>query len=52
VLDNDRMSTIQERQESGKALREKVPHISHCKWPLAPSRFDPISRLQEHGKTI
>ena len=52
MLDNDRISTIQESQESGRALREKVPRISHCKWTPTPSIFDPISLLQEHDKTI
>ena len=48
MLDKEKMSTIQERQERGRALREQVPRSSHGIWKPTPSRPDPISLLQEH----
>jgi uncharacterized protein (DUF2252 family) len=50
VLDNGRMSTIQERQEIGRTLREQVPRSSHGIWAPTSSRADPINLLQEHDK--
>jgi len=50
MLDKEKMSTIQERQEIGRALKEQVPRSSHGIWKPAPSRPDPISLLQEHDK--
>ena len=50
MLDNGRMSTIQERQEIGRTLREQVPRSSHGIWAPTSSRADPINLLQEHDK--
>jgi len=50
VLDKERMSTIQECQDRGRALREQVPRSSHGIWKPVSSRPDPISLLQEHDK--
>jgi uncharacterized protein (DUF2252 family) len=50
MLDKEKMSTIQERKERGRALREHVPRSSHGIWKPAPSRPDPISLIQEHDK--
>ena len=50
MLDNERMSTIQECQDRGRALREQVPRSSHGIWKPVSSRPDPISLLQEHDK--
>ncbi len=50
MLDNERMATIQELQERGRALREQVPRGSHGTWVPAPSRPDPIGLLQEQDK--
>jgi uncharacterized protein (DUF2252 family) len=50
VLDKERMSTIQERQDRGRALREQVPRSSHGILKPVSSRPDPINLLQEHDK--
>ena len=50
MLDKERMNTIQERKERGRALREQVPCRSQGIWKPAPSRPDPISLIQEHDK--
>ncbi len=50
MSDNERISTIQERQEIGRILREQVPRSSHGIWTPMSSRADPISLLQEHDK--
>ena len=50
VLDNEKVSSIQERRENGRALREQIPRSSHGIWKPAPSRLDPITLLQEHDK--
>lgn len=50
MLDNERMTPIQELQESGRALREQVPRSSHGTWTPAPSRPDPVGLLQEQDK--
>jgi uncharacterized protein (DUF2252 family) len=50
VLDNYQITTIQERHDRGKALREQVTHKSHATWTPSPSRPDPINMLQEHDQ--
>ena len=50
MLDKERMSTIQERQDRGRALREQVPRSSHGILKPVSSRPDPINLLQEHDK--
>ena len=51
ILDNEKISSIQESREKGRTLREQTPRSSHGIWKPAPSRPDPISLLQEHDKT-
>ncbi|WIG62056.1 MAG: hypothetical protein OJF49_004805 [Ktedonobacterales bacterium] len=43
--------TVAERQERGRALREKVPRSSHSYWVEAPDRTDPIALLESQAKT-
>jgi uncharacterized protein (DUF2252 family) len=50
MFDNERMTTIKELQERGRALREQVSRSSHGKWAPAPSRLDPIGLLREQDK--
>jgi uncharacterized protein (DUF2252 family) len=50
VLDNEKFSSIQERREKGRILREQKPRSSHGIWKPMPSRPDPIILLQEHDK--
>lgn len=50
MFDNERVTTIQELQEKGRALREQVPRSSHGIWAPAPSRPDPIDLLREQDK--
>jgi len=50
MLDNEKINSIQESQENGRALRKQVPRGSHGIWKPAPSRTDPIKLLQEHDK--
>lgn len=43
--------TIEERIAAGKALREKFPRIKQGEYKPAAKRADPVSILEEQGKT-
>jgi hypothetical protein len=43
--------SIEERIASGKKLRDKFPRIKQGEYKPADNRIDPISILEEQGKT-
>jgi uncharacterized protein (DUF2252 family) len=43
--------TVEERLAAGKALRKKIPRINLGDFVPATNRFDPISILEEQGKS-
>ena len=43
--------SIEERIAAGKALRKKIPHNRQAIYNPAPDRTDPVSILEEQGKT-
>jgi uncharacterized protein (DUF2252 family) len=43
--------SIEERIASGKKLRDKFPRINQGEYKPADNRFDPVSILEEQGKT-
>ena len=43
--------SIEERIAAGKALRKKIPHNRQAIYNPAPDRADPVSILEEQGKT-
>jgi uncharacterized protein (DUF2252 family) len=48
---NQEGSTLLERKQIGKTLRQQAPRRSHGSWSPAPDRPDPISLLQAQDKT-
>ncbi len=48
---NQEGSTLLERKQIGKSLRQQAPRRSHGDWSPAPDRPDPISLLQAQDKT-
>src|SRR5580765_8168800 len=43
--------TIEKRFQLGKELRKKIPRIAQGEYKPAPDRADPVSILEEQGKT-
>jgi uncharacterized protein (DUF2252 family) len=43
--------SVGERMTAGKALRDKLPREKHGEFRLHPKRQDPVSIIQEQGKT-
>ncbi|WP_235283161.1 DUF2252 domain-containing protein [Methanosarcina sp. 2.H.A.1B.4] len=50
MSENQRMTTIRDLQDRGRALRKNVPRRNHGIWVPDPSRSDPILLLQEQDK--
>src|SRR5262249_61943953 len=47
----DARLSVAERMAAGKRLRAKVPRRSHGEYTPAPGRHDPVSILEEQGKS-
>ena len=43
-------TSVEERRSKGKALRDKVPRVSHAGWKAPKARRDPIELLLETNK--
>src|SRR5262245_28537724 len=43
--------SVEERLALGKALRKQFPRVDQGEYKVSPNRVDPVSILEEQGKT-